>query len=220
MTSNYQCQSGYFSQGLEIVLACSPLPVGWPRALPLTAVAAAAAPPPRPLSLPPPRCLPAARPRVLPPPRRRCGCRAAAAAAAAAYLRPRAATAAAAAAAAAASDSSCWSPPPPSMSKGKGKGRRRHRKKKWRKVEGMWVNSKVPLTRGQQHHLECRRVCRQRRQERGTAAVAAAASAVPAAAVPAENTEGFFMLIEIPSRRSNEFYREVPRVEWPLLMIV
>jgi hypothetical protein len=27
MTSNYQCQSGYFSQGLEIVLACSPLPV-------------------------------------------------------------------------------------------------------------------------------------------------------------------------------------------------
>jgi hypothetical protein len=32
------------------------------------------------------------------------------------------------------------------MGNNKGKGRRRRRKKKWRKVEGMWVNGQVPLT--------------------------------------------------------------------------
>jgi hypothetical protein len=67
------------------------------------------------------------------------------------------------------------------MGNNKGKGRRRRRKKKWRKVEGMWVNGQVPLTPGQQHHLDCRQVYQQRRQERGAAAAAAVVVAVPPA---------------------------------------
>jgi hypothetical protein len=108
-----------------------------------------------------------------------------------------------------------------SEGKGKGKGRRRHRRKKWREVEGMWVNSRVPLTRGQQHHLECRRVCRQRRQERGAAAAAAVAAAVPPAAIPASavaaaaGQEVDLALVPAAVRRQPSLWSEVTgRMRW------